>query len=84
MIRPERVEVEPAETPGDNRLPGIVERAVYVGPVHELHVRVVGGSLLKATIPNDGSPLAHGEGAAVTLHLPPDAVRVLAPSAGEA
>jgi len=80
MIRPERVQVEAAETPGENRLPGIVERAVYVGPVHELHVRVVGGSLLKATIPNDGSALAHGEGAAVTLHLPPDAVRVLAPS----
>jgi len=86
MIRPERVVVEPAETPGDNRLPGLVERAVYVGPTHELHVRVIGGSLLKATIPNDGSALAHAEGSAVTLHLPADAVRVLAPSpaAGEA
>ena len=57
MIRPERVGVEPADTPGDNRLPGLVERAVYVGPTHELHVRVIGGSLLKATIPNDGSAL---------------------------
>jgi spermidine/putrescine transport system ATP-binding protein len=79
MIRPERVEVEPVDTAGDNRLPGLVERAVYVGPAHELHVRVIGGSLLKATIPNDGSALAHAEGSAVTLHLPPDALRVLAP-----
>ena len=80
MIRPERVGVEPQGTEGDNRLPGLVERAVYVGSAYELHVRLVGGSLLKATIMNDGTPFAYEEGTPVTLYLPPDAVRVLTPS----
>jgi spermidine/putrescine transport system ATP-binding protein len=80
MIRPERVVVEPQGSPGDNRLPGLVERAVYVGPVYDLHVRLVGGGLLKATVQNDGSPIDFEEGSAVTLHLPPEALRVLAPS----
>jgi len=80
MIRPERVAVEPQGTAGDNRLPGMVERAVYVGAAHELHVRLVGGGLLKATIRNDGSVFAYEEGTPVTLYLPPDAVRVLAPA----
>ena len=55
MIRPERIAVEAHGTSGDNRLPGMVERAVYVGSAHELHVRLVGGDLLKATVRNDGS-----------------------------
>ena len=80
MIRPERVAIEPHGAAGDNRLPGMVERAVYVGPVRELHVRIVGGDLLKATIQNDGSAFAYEEGTPVTLHLPPDALRVLRPS----
>ena len=81
MIRPERVAIEPHGAAGDNRLPGMVERAVYVGPVRELHIRIVGGNLLKATIQNDGSAFAYEEGTPVTLHLPPDALRVLRPSA---
>ena len=40
----------------------------------------IGGSLLKATIMNDGTPFAYEEGTPVTLYLPPDAVRVLTPS----
>jgi spermidine/putrescine transport system ATP-binding protein len=78
MIRPERVGVEPHGAPGDNRLPGMVERAVYVGSAHELHIRLVGGDVLRATIRNDGSPFPYEEGTPVTLHLPADALRVLA------
>jgi hypothetical protein len=55
----------------------MVERAVYVGSEHELHIRIVGGDLLKATMPNDGSALVYAEGTPVTLHLPADALRVL-------
>ena len=82
MIRPERIGVEAQATAGDNRLPGLVERSVFLGGAHEVHVRVLGGELLRATIPNDGRPLAVAldEGTAVTLHLPPDALRVLTPS----
>ncbi len=84
MIRPERITVEGQDAPGDNRLPGMVERAVYVGAAHELHVRIVGGELLKATVPNDGSAAPYAQGAPVTLHLPADALRVLPPTAASA
>jgi ABC-type Fe3+/spermidine/putrescine transport system ATPase subunit len=79
MIRPERIELEPHDTPGDNRLPGLVERAVFLGGSHEVHVRIVGGDLLKATVSNNGRPLdfALEEGSSVTLHLPPSGLRVL-------
>ncbi len=81
MIRPERVGVEPAGAPGDNRIPGLVEHAVFLGSFRELRVRILGGSLVKVVLPNDGAPLVYEQGAAVTLHLPPDALRVLAPAA---
>jgi len=79
MIRPERIGLEPHGTAGDNRLPGLVERAVFLGSSHEVHVRVLGGELLKATISNDGSalPVSLDEGTAVTVHLPPQGLRVL-------
>ena len=45
-------------------------------------MRVLGGELLRATIPNDGRslPVELEEGTAVTLHLPADGLRVLTPS----
>jgi spermidine/putrescine transport system ATP-binding protein len=83
MIRPERVGVEPAGSDGLNRLPGLVEHAVFLGSFRELRVRILGGSLIKVVLPNDGTPLAYEQGAALTLHLPSDALRVLAPSVGD-
>ena len=82
MIRPERIEIEPHAATGDNRLPGVVERSVFLGGMHEVHVRVLGGSLLKATVANDGKPLSVSldQGEAVSLHLPPSGLRVLTPS----
>jgi spermidine/putrescine transport system ATP-binding protein len=80
MIRPERVRVEPTGAAGENRVPGLVEHAVFLGSFRELRVRILGGSLMKAIVPNDGAPLAYGEGESLTLHLPPEALRVLAPS----
>ena len=63
-------------------MPGIVERSVFLGGSYEVHVRVLGGELLKAMVPNDGSVSAAAlePGAAVCLHLPPDALRVLTTS----
>jgi spermidine/putrescine transport system ATP-binding protein len=81
MIRPERVGVQPHGADGANRIPGMVERAVFLGGSYEVHVRLLGGDLLRATVPNDGTPLAYDDGTPVTVHLPPDAVRVLAASA---
>jgi spermidine/putrescine transport system ATP-binding protein len=79
MIRPERIELEPHAVGGDNRLPGMIERVVFLGGSHEVHVRALGGELLKATVSNDGKQLGVNleEGEAVSLHLPPDGLRVL-------
>jgi hypothetical protein len=59
----------------------MVERAVFLGGSYEIHVRMLGGGLLKVTVANEGNPLTFGlaEGTPVTLHLPPDALRVLRP-----
>ena len=84
MIRPERLGVEPHGTEGANRLPGLVEHAVFLGGSYELHVRILGGELLKATVANDGSPLRFEQGMPVTVHLPPDALRVLVAPATDA
>ena len=84
MIRPERVGVEPAGADGLNRLPGLIEHSVFLGSFRELRVRILGGSLIKVVLPNDGTPLAYEQGAAVTLHLPSDALRVLRDSAARA
>jgi spermidine/putrescine transport system ATP-binding protein len=82
MIRPERIGVEPHSNQGEERLPGMVENSVYLGGAYELHVRVLGGELLKAMVPNDGGVSASDlePGAAVCLHLPADALRVLTAS----
>lgn len=79
MIRPERVLVEAQGAEGENRIPGLVERAVFVGSSYELHVRIIGGDVLRASVRNDGATLPYEQGAAVVLHLPADALRVLAP-----
>jgi hypothetical protein len=82
MIRPERIVIEPHAEAGDERLPGIVERSVFLGGSHEVHVRVLGGELMKAMVANDGAPppVSLEPGAAVSLRLPPAALRVLRPS----
>jgi ABC-type Fe3+/spermidine/putrescine transport system ATPase subunit len=79
MIRPERIGIEPHANTGDERMPGMVERSVFLGGSHEVHVRVLGGELLKATVANDGKPqtVSLEPGAAVSVHLPPDGLRVL-------
>jgi spermidine/putrescine transport system ATP-binding protein len=82
MIRPERVCVEPQGSEGANRIPGMVEQTVFLGSFRELHVRIVGGGIVKAVTANDGTPMPYEQGAPVTLHLPADALRVLEPTAG--
>ena len=79
MVRPERVRVEPQGTDGENRVPGLVEHIVFLGSFRELRVRIVGGALVKVVTPNDGDAIELEQGTPVTLSLPPDAIRVLAP-----
>ncbi len=81
MIRPERVGIEPSGSTGANRMPGMVEHAIFVGASTELHVRIPGGALVKALVPNDGTRTELDQGTPVVLVLPPDALRVLTASA---
>src|SRR3954464_13699666 len=72
MIRPERIVIEPHAEAGDERLPGIVERSVFLGGAHEIRVRVLGGELMRVTVSNDGTPppVSLEPGAAASLRPP--------------
>jgi spermidine/putrescine transport system ATP-binding protein len=76
-IRPERVALEPTGTTGANRIPGMVERIVYVGAVMQVIVHLAPGETLQALVPNEGEGLPYQQGTAVAVHLPREALRVL-------
>jgi spermidine/putrescine transport system ATP-binding protein len=77
VIRPERVLVEPQGSTGENRVPGMVERVVYVGPSIQLLLRLATGEQLQSTFPNRGEDIAWSQGTAVGVYMPPQALRVL-------
>jgi spermidine/putrescine transport system ATP-binding protein len=77
MIRPERVRIEEQGTTGENRLPGLVEHVVFLGSFREVRVRLLGGALVTAVQPNDGTESVQVQGAAVSVHLPAESLRVL-------
>ena len=76
-IRPERVVVEPRGAGGDNRLPAMVERVVYVGTTLPVILRLASGQQIQAWMPNDGGVDPYKSGDAVTTHFPKAALRVL-------
>jgi spermidine/putrescine transport system ATP-binding protein len=78
VIRPERVQLEDHRTPGDNRIPGMVERVLYVGSTIQVLVHLAPGETLQAWMQNRGGDPPFQQGTAVSVHLPPDAIRVLA------
>jgi spermidine/putrescine transport system ATP-binding protein len=80
-IRPERVDLQPHGTTGENRVPGMVERVVYVGSVLQVILNLAHGGRIQAWVQNDGSDVPYHSGEAVTAHLPREALRVL-PEAG--
>jgi spermidine/putrescine transport system ATP-binding protein len=85
VIRPERVELEPHGSPsGPNRIPGMVERVVYVGSASQVIVRAATGEALQALVQNTGASVEHEQGTPVQLHLPADALRVLPSGIGDA
>jgi spermidine/putrescine transport system ATP-binding protein len=77
VIRPERVDLSDHGTPGDNRIPGMVERVLYVGSVIQVLVHLAQGETLQAWTQNRGGDPPWQQGTAVSVHLPPDAIRVL-------
>src|SRR2546425_2566581 len=79
-IRPERVRLEAQGTTGENRVPGMVERVVYVGSVMQVIVHLASGQTLQAWVQNQGEGFAFQQGTAVAVHLPAEALRVLVDS----
>ena len=83
VIRPERVRIEEHGSAGDNRVPGMVERVVFLGAATQVMLRLAPGVSLQALMQNDGSRPDLAQGTPVHAYLPPDALRVLAGAAGE-
>src|SRR6185437_13959016 len=54
VIRPERVRVEPHGSAGDNRVPALVERVVFLGATTQVMLRLANGTSLQSLLPNDG------------------------------
>jgi spermidine/putrescine transport system ATP-binding protein len=77
VVRPERVRLEDHGTPGDNRIPGMVERVLYVGSTIQVLVHLAHGETLQAWMQNRGGDPPFQQGTPVSVHLPPDAIRVL-------
>jgi spermidine/putrescine transport system ATP-binding protein len=77
-IRPERVEIEPPGEAGSNRLGATVSELVYLGSTTQVFVRAPTGTMLQALVANTGQALQYERGSNVLVHLPPDALRVLA------
>ena len=77
VIRPERVRVEPYAPGGENRIPGMIERVVYLGSLEQLVIRLATGDVLQAVVVNDGAPKTFAQGVPVRVHLPAEALRVL-------
>jgi len=76
-IRPERVKLEKKDATGENRVPGQIERSVYLGNAVQLIVRLATGNVIQVLMQNGGEEIPFNPGDAVQAHLPADALRVL-------
>jgi spermidine/putrescine transport system ATP-binding protein len=77
VIRPERVRVEGHGSAGQNRVPALVDRVVYLGAATQVHLRLATGESVQAVVPNEDAA-GWPQGTPVHAHLPADALRVLA------
>jgi spermidine/putrescine transport system ATP-binding protein len=77
VVRPERVQLRPQGETGENRIPGMIERVVYVGPVSQLMVRLASGQLIQAMVANQGTEDKLESGTPVSVGIAPAALRVL-------
>ena len=76
-IRPERVRLLSHTDEGPNRLPGMVERPVYLGNSVQLIVRLANGDTVQALIQNVGEEIPFKQGDPVKVFMPAEALRVL-------
>jgi spermidine/putrescine transport system ATP-binding protein len=76
-IRPERIQLHAHGESGPNRVPGMVERLVFLGSTTQIFVRLATGAPLQALALGDGPALGYSQGTPVSVGLPADALRVL-------
>ena len=82
VARPERITLLEHGAQRENCLPGMIERTVYVGASLQVIVRLATGASVQASVTNTGETDVHTQGTPVAVHVPADALRVLArPSA---
>ena len=77
------MQIEAHGSAGDNRVPAMVERLVFLGAATQVMLRLAPGIPLQALMQNDGERPELTQGTPVHVYLPPDALRVLAGAAGE-
>jgi ABC-type Fe3+/spermidine/putrescine transport system ATPase subunit len=77
-IRPERVRIAAPGATGENCIAATIERFVYLGSTTQVFVVLPGGDRVQALVANSGDVDEYDVGAAVTAHLPPEALRILA------
>ena len=77
VIRPERVRLEQHSSEGENRVPGMVQRLVYLGPSTQVIVRLAPGETIQALIQNQGDDVIYRQGTPVIVYLPSQALRIL-------
>jgi spermidine/putrescine transport system ATP-binding protein len=81
VIRPECVEVGERGLDGGNRVPGLVDRTVFLGSTTQVNVRLPHGAVVQSLVTNASGGGGLTSGQAVSVHLPPEALRVLSTSA---
>ena len=86
VIRPECVELgeggREGGREGGNRVPGTVDRVVFLGPTTQVRVRLPHGAVVQSLVTNASVRDGFRTGQAVSVHLPAEALRVLSTSAG--
>jgi spermidine/putrescine transport system ATP-binding protein len=80
IIRPECVEVGERGRDGGNRVPGMVDRAVFLGSTTQVSVRLPHGAVVQSLVTNASIHSGFTSGQAVSVHLPSEALRVLSTS----
>ena len=80
VIRPECVEVGERGLDGGNRVPGLVDRTVFLGSTTQVNVRLPHGAVVQSLVTNASGGGGLTSGQAVSVHLPPEALRLLSTS----
>jgi len=74
LVRPERVRIAAASAGG---IAAHVVSAGYLGALIECRLELAGGQMIDATVPNTDAALSIVPGAAVSVTIPPEAIRVI-------